>query len=274
MKTIHLTSLGHDLLGANAICTTNQRHLKAPLPVRDQACLDALTRLCIIGTWDKDMAFIEDPASAQSIDVRDAGFTFFESSLDRGLQFSDPVGSVSVRIDYDPNWKGSAEFIQSALDGRGHASQLFEDFLFAVNFPHDPEKNAAPYVDHYRISAVLRPGFILSRDIFPIRPLEDLQTSIQWAFGSTTVANWADATSPDFMAKLPAPPGLRLFPFSSTVDKGDTDNTYRVNYGIVDLEAYQANGHCAGALKWIESHVAPHFADYKDGNVFPIFQTP
>lgn len=161
MKTIHLTTLS----SAHVEESFNQfrralslRHPKLPQPAYERAALDHLTYTALLGKGLGEVF----------VDKGDIGYGFYESSLDRPLNFSDPVGTYSVRIDYDPNWT-EADGEEEPMVAPSDPAELFGSLLLAVEGQFEYDTNPSnTYIDHYRLSAVIAPGVIVTRTLWPV----------------------------------------------------------------------------------------------------------
>lgn len=165
MKTLHLTNTGSTHILNSA--TQYQAHLlathpKIPQDVLDQALFDHLTQVALFGFTHAPMP----------LDREDLGYGFYESSLDRAIEASDPVGTYAVRIDYNPNWTdrvdpGNTE--GGEFKCPTDPADLFGNLLMALETPHSYETNPhSTWIDHFRMSAVVRPGVIVTRSLWPV----------------------------------------------------------------------------------------------------------
>lgn len=156
MKTLQLTTAPSqgiadqlDLIQQGLLA----KHPKLPIETQHAALFDHLIKTGILGYTNR----------REPLDAKDVGYGFYENSEDRAISKSDPVGTTSVRIDYDPNWTDPE--IEAPTD----PVDLFGNLLMALEHPFSYEMNPSDtWIDHFRISAIVAPGVIMTRTIWPV----------------------------------------------------------------------------------------------------------
>lgn len=105
----------------------------------------------------------------------DPGYGFYETSCeepDVALQSTDPVGSMELRIDYDPHAvpheKDDPEVEIAVVYG-----QAIDILLGAFNAQLFADR--APYVDHIRLRVMVAPGRMLEHTYWPNPPITQEQ---------------------------------------------------------------------------------------------------
>lgn len=148
MKTITVVSLSndypidyiHELINA-------QYRGNLPEPVKLEQLFQAMTQIMVM---NDDMS----------------GYGFYECSehTPHKLVDTDPVGSGSVRIDFDPN----NEDIVAATGPEFAEATAFGWAINMIAHTFDPERNPpATGIDHVRLSLVVAPGVIMTRSYWP-----------------------------------------------------------------------------------------------------------
>jgi hypothetical protein len=171
MKTLYVTNVP---CGNLDVLLGRFEEVNAKLPdfVRNEKLHQALTQISLLGH--------EEDA-----------YGFYETSLDEGrrVNVNDPIGTISVRIDYNPNC------VVDNKEPDWQPAEVFDAAIMALCRPNShPQFPELGLIDHIRVAIKVADGVILEHTYWATQYylIKGLEEECSALYGSNATFNAAD----------------------------------------------------------------------------------